>query len=939
MKLQSIGNSFQTKKIKTVQLYSVDGKLLKTSINNTITLSEFTSGNYLVKILLEDEKQITKKNNYKINTMKKIFLFLLIPLLTMFSIKVHANCPVTGSVSVSATSTPRTCGGNGTITVTFSPTAEVALQLLKGGTIISQVGAPPALSSPYTWTALQPGTDYQVRIICAENNSIIYQTVNVTVADNYAPITNTTISVTNVCTNFTPGGTFTINGITGGNAPYEYSVVKSNDPTFIDVIPSNYTTNNVWNVTEFGTYQIRVKDACGGYATFSRTITPTIDPIRFYWRSQEVCGSTQVEGSIWFATNHLTGGNADESEFLATGLKLKIQADNASGAVLFEGTYTGTPFTYTPSASHSYYVTATNACGASVSYTHNLIEPASNPEFFNFIPTASTNGCGLSATETLSINFGEQYFWKYPLTIVVKNSAGVIVNPGATFFNGTIWALSGLPLDTYTITVSDSCSPANSLTKTVDNPEDAGSPVLSLHSTPKWRCEGGAMALTDTGTIQAVVQISGYFPNNNNAVVTITAGPSHVGENAVLVDEKYWGWPNLTVGTYIVSYTSCGVPRTGTFTINSNTSVLEQSLSSTSVSTCNSGGIVTSNRVYNGAYPYTVELVNSLGVVVDSSNTGNFNNIAPGTYATRLKVMPCGIISKTYYISGSTFTIINSSTGPKITASTGIICEDSTGNPVTTGSAYLDIAGVAPYTIEYRVEGSAAPYTVINTSGSSVQINNLTANIIYEVVLKDACGGYFPTTMQIKTMSALNGANTTQPCNNAPYTLTIPYYAGASYEWTNPAGTVISNTRTHTFANYTASDNGTYVCKITWTNCVTRFVNVTLDSTVCGGPINVCYKPATTIGTLESTKHGITSLRRAGAENGNWPMIRNGAWTALEAKTKGFVINRIETTALVQAIPNPVEGMMVFDKEADCLKINTDGTSTGWKCFNTQTCP
>lgn len=49
------------KKIKTIQLYSFDGKLLKTSTSNTITLSEFTSGNYVVQISLEDGKQITKK--------------------------------------------------------------------------------------------------------------------------------------------------------------------------------------------------------------------------------------------------------------------------------------------------------------------------------------------------------------------------------------------------------------------------------------------------------------------------------------------------------------------------------------------------------------------------------------------------------------------------------------------------------------------------------------------------------------------------------------------------------------------------------------------------------------------------------------------------------------------------------------------------------------
>ena len=105
-----------------------------------------------------------------------------------------------------------------------------------------------------------------------------------------------------------------------------------------------------------------------------------------------------------------------------------------------------------------------------------------------------------------------------------------------------------------------------------------------------------------------------------------------------------------------------------------------------------------------------------------------------------------------------------------------------------------------------------------------------------------------------------------------------------------------------------------------------------------------CYKPATTIGSTLPTNHGISALGRGGNDGdgvttNDWPMVRNGAWTVLEAKTKGFVINRISTTALVEAIANPVEGMMVYDEQADCLKINTDGTVTGWKCFNTQTCP
>jgi len=101
-----------------------------------------------------------------------------------------------------------------------------------------------------------------------------------------------------------------------------------------------------------------------------------------------------------------------------------------------------------------------------------------------------------------------------------------------------------------------------------------------------------------------------------------------------------------------------------------------------------------------------------------------------------------------------------------------------------------------------------------------------------------------------------------------------------------------------------------------------------------------CYKPAQTTGTALDTNHGITALGRAGADNSNWPMVRKGAWTVLEAKTKGFVVNRL-TDAQVSAIPSADlrEGMMVYNITQDCLQINIDGTATGWRCFNTQTCP
>lgn len=99
-----------------------------------------------------------------------------------------------------------------------------------------------------------------------------------------------------------------------------------------------------------------------------------------------------------------------------------------------------------------------------------------------------------------------------------------------------------------------------------------------------------------------------------------------------------------------------------------------------------------------------------------------------------------------------------------------------------------------------------------------------------------------------------------------------------------------------------------------------------------------CYKlPEKVAGNPNPVKHGITALNRAESDNSQWPQARQSAWTVLESKTKGFVVNRL-TTSEIAAIPtaNLVEGMMVYDKDAHCLKIYN---GTLWSCFNTQTCP
>lgn len=104
-----------------------------------------------------------------------------------------------------------------------------------------------------------------------------------------------------------------------------------------------------------------------------------------------------------------------------------------------------------------------------------------------------------------------------------------------------------------------------------------------------------------------------------------------------------------------------------------------------------------------------------------------------------------------------------------------------------------------------------------------------------------------------------------------------------------------------------------------------------------------CYNPVTNTAAGLPVNHGVTLLKRAGAENGNWPMIRKSAYTALESNSKAFVITRMtsdpaQTAAAnhLSKITNPVEGMMVYDTFSKCLKIYNDGV---WSCFSTASCP
>lgn len=109
------------------------------------------------------------------------------------------------------------------------------------------------------------------------------------------------------------------------------------------------------------------------------------------------------------------------------------------------------------------------------------------------------------------------------------------------------------------------------------------------------------------------------------------------------------------------------------------------------------------------------------------------------------------------------------------------------------------------------------------------------------------------------------------------------------------------------------------------------------DNSVCGFADEVvheleeyCTKPPVS-GTPDGfTRMGITVQKKADSWPGNIP---NG-FLALESKTKGFVITRVQhvsqTPQLGDAVAEPKEGMIVYDIQDSCVKLFN---GTQWKCI------
>ncbi|WP_026978883.1 DUF11 domain-containing protein [Flavobacterium tegetincola] len=298
--------------------------------------------------------------------------------------------------------------------------------------------------------------------------------------------------------------------------------------------------------------------------------------------------------------------------------------------------------------------------------------------------------------------------------------------------------------------------------------------------------------------------------------------------------------------------------------------------------------------------------------------------------------------------------------------SIGNVLNNDTFNSTTAGTATTSNVTISVTTPAAAII-IGKPVPTLNTSTGAVAIAAGTPAGSYTIVYK-ICEKFTGTPCDIDTVTIVvsppaivavtdtftlngNGNTTTSILANDKYNGGAPGSATTTVitltkvnTW--PSGFTLNANGTITVADGTVS--GIYpleyrICdQLNPLNCSTAFATIT---------ITACYLPGSlnpNAGSTLDTSVGISSLDRAGAASA-WPQARKSGWIAIEAKTKGFVLNRVKFTnnvpvaqdGVTLVITTPIEGMMVYDTTNNCLKMYTtlNGTDFAWFCMTTQTCP
>lgn len=760
---------------------------------------------------------------------------------------------------VNADVTPNTkCDNNGEIKVNVNnPDGLILTYELLFNLSIKEV------NTKGTFKNLSPG-QYKVRVKNAITEVEYFQQ-DIEVPNNYVSLTQAKpkVTISGLCTSFKPGAKISVDptSITQGTKPFHYLLVKTNDINFSDA-GMTYKTDTEFDVGEFGTYMLRIKDACNEVITIKNEVAPTLEKVKMRAGVEysEACNSGQAQLKAVTLYDVKTNSPIDAtSYFNAGGVKLEMYPATPKGDAKQDNTLlyseviqqsnngavgVRTGFLFKLSPTNKYWTKITTPCG-------DVYEgPMLN------LDTDRRTKLNLRALSTGCKTGGE------PQKMVIANlNYSPFTPPGVVHFQNVVTGITEqllplptseshhtfvsnpLPMGKYKVWVKhDVCDAYDSEVRYVELQEGAGA-VATVSSKTLDFCHGVGKYTSKTGTIGIELRIDGDVGDQFNANMVIESGPSNVGVQPEKFQYRY-RWFNMKPGHYVVKFTTCDKVRRFDFDVPDNESLLQQEIVSTAISSCGDKGKIVSSIKYNHYFPKSIQLVDEDGNIVkingvpqDNNVTGEFNDVPPGTYRTRIKVLPhCAKSGNNYtdfyYVyNDAPLVIVDGSQNPVFVDAQGVACEDISGNIGTKGTIYLGLAAPSGATLQYRKKGN--PTWIDHPYAPNVTIANLTPGDVYEFKLM-SCGKTATREVKVAKLLPIIKKGVKHPCKNKSFTLKLPYYQGAIYSWSKASdGVELGKGNILHFPKFTEANNGIYICKLQWGNCVTREVRYKLDASKC----------------------------------------------------------------------------------------------------------
>jgi gliding motility-associated-like protein len=672
------------------------------------------------------------------------------------------NCTFTVTVTIINSGGPTAMATSSTNASCGSSTGTATLGAVTGGVApytYSFNGSP--FTSTTNYTGLASGT--YTAIVRDANNCTF--TTTVTVGSNAAPTALAATTVNSTCS--AANGTINIGAVTGGTAPYTYSVNGS-----------PFTTTTTYGSMLAGTYTVIVRDV--NNCTFTTTVTIINSPgptALAVTTVNSTCGASNgtinigvvtggtpaytysVNGSAFTSTTSYTGFGA--------GTYTVIVRDANNCTFTTSATVVNTPG---PTALASTSVNST--CGAS-NGTINLGAvtggtPAYVYSFNGGAFTATTSYTGLAAG-TYTIVVRDANNCTFTINPVVVNTPGptalatTFSNPTCGNSNGTITigattggtaaytysfngggftattSYTGLAAGTYTIIVLDANGCQFTTTRTITN---IPGPTAIVTNTANASCGASNGSITLGAVTGGTAPYT--FSVNGSAFTTTT---------------NYTG---LAANSYpVVVQDANNCTFTTTATINNSSGPTALAVSTTNASCGASNGTITVGATTGGLAPYSYSVNGSA-----FSSTTNYTGFAAGTYTV--------IVRDANNCTFTTTAVVNPTLGPTAQAVTTVNSTCGLSNGVINLGATT--GGTPAYT--YSVNGSASTAT---TSYSGFAAGT------YNIVVTDASGCQFSTTATVANTpgpTALATTLTGATCGNSNGIVNIGAVTGGTPAYT-----------------------------------------------------------------------------------------------------------------------------------------------------------